>query len=60
MNEFTLDELNLLLSVFEKAGVTTESGPEGEMLQRLQAAQENRQELDSMEFDDCLGGACKL
>ena len=60
MNEFTLDELNLFLSVFEKAGITVESGAEGEMLQRLKAAQENRQELDSMEFDDCLGGACKL
>jgi hypothetical protein len=60
MNEFTLDELNLLLSVFEKAGITVESGTEGEMLQRLKTAQENRQELDSMEFDDCLGGACKL
>ncbi|MAY43047.1 MULTISPECIES: hypothetical protein [unclassified Neptuniibacter] len=60
MNEFTLDELNLLLSVFEKAGITVENGAEGEMLQRVKAAQENRQELDSMEFDDCLGGACKL
>ena len=60
MNEFTLEELNLLLSVFEKAGVSASDSEEGEMLKRLQAAQENRQELDSMEFDDCLGGACKL
>jgi hypothetical protein len=30
------------------------------MLQRLKAAQETRQELESMDFDDCLGGACKL
>jgi len=60
MNEFTLEELNLLLSVFEKAGVSASDSEEGEMLKRLQAAQENRQELDSMEFDDCLGGACNL
>ncbi len=60
MNEFTLEELNLLLSVFEKAGVSASDSEEGEMLKRLQAAQENRQELESMEFDDCLGGACKL
>jgi hypothetical protein len=50
MNEFTLDELNLLVSVFEKAGITVENGAEGEMLQRVKAAQENRQELDSMEL----------
>ncbi|EAR62954.1 hypothetical protein [Neptuniibacter caesariensis] len=60
MNEFTLEELNLLLGVFEKAGVEESAGEEGEMLKRLKAAQENRQELESMEFDDCLGGACKL
>ncbi len=60
MNEFTLDELNLLLAVFAKAGVDENSGEEGEMLQRLQAAQATRQELEEMQFDDCLGGACKL
>lgn len=60
MNEFTLDELNLLLSVFAAAGVIEGQGEEGEMLQRLKAAQENRQELEDMQFDDCLGGACKL
>jgi hypothetical protein len=60
MNEFTLEELSLLLSVFEKAGVTANGEPEGEMLTRLKEAHDNRQELDDMEFDDCLGGACKL
>ncbi|WP_286236743.1 hypothetical protein [Neptuniibacter halophilus] len=60
MNEFTLDELNLLLAVFAKAGVEESAGEEGEMLQRLKAAQANRQELEEMQFDDCLGGACKL
>jgi len=60
MNEFTLDELNLLIAVFDKAGVDESVGAEGEMLQRLKEAQESRQEIESMEFDDCLGGACKL
>ncbi len=60
MNEFTLEELNLMVSVFEKAGIEENSSQEGEMLTRLKAAQENRQELEDMQFDDCLGGACKL
>lgn len=60
MNEFTLDELNLLLAVFEKAGVADTDGAEGEMLQRLKTAQADREELEGLEFDDCLGGACKL
>ncbi|MGH1431931.1 MAG: hypothetical protein ACRBB4_12535 [Neptuniibacter sp.] len=60
MNEFTLDELNLLLNVFEKAGVEENQSQEGEMLKRLKVAQESRQEIEDMQFDDCLGGACKL
>ncbi len=60
MNEFTLDELNLLIAVFDKAGITQDSTQEGEMLARLKAAQESRQEIEDMQFDDCLGGACKL
>lgn len=60
MNEFSLEELNILLSVFEKAGVDESSDSEGELLQRIKAAHEHRLELDSMAFDDCLGGACKL
>lgn len=60
MNEFTLDELNLLIAVFGKAGVEEGTSEEGEMLNRLKAAQANRQELEDMQFDDCLGGACKL
>jgi hypothetical protein len=60
MNEFTLEELNLMVSVFEKAGIEESSSQEGEMLTRLKAAQESRQELEDMQFDDCLGGACKL
>lgn len=60
MNEFTLEELALLLNVFEKAGVNEQDGSEGEMLQRLKEAHTAREELEGMQFDDCLGGACKL
>ena len=60
MNEFTLDELNLLIAVFDKAGIAQDSTQEGELLARLKDAQESRQEIEDMQFDDCLGGACKL
>lgn len=60
MNDFTLQELEALLSVFKKAGVQTDGSIEGELLTRLQEAHEMRAELESMDFDDCLGGACKL
>ncbi|WP_432471841.1 hypothetical protein [Amphritea sp. HPY] len=60
MNDFTLDELNVLVAVFEKAGIAEGNGSEGEMFSRIKSAQAERAELESMDFDDCLGGACKL
>ena len=60
MQELTLEELQTLIGVFHRAGVTPSDNAEGEMLQRLQRALEVRQEIESLEFDDCLGGACKL
>lgn len=60
MNDFTLDELAALLEVFAKAEVTEQQGVAGELLVRLKKAHEERSELESMDFDDCLGGACKL
>ncbi|MEH6575914.1 MAG: hypothetical protein V7731_02450 [Amphritea sp.] len=60
MNDLTLDELNILLAVFEKAGVAEDASQEGEMLGRFKKAQAERAELEDMDFDDCLGGACKL
>ncbi|MBY4676155.1 hypothetical protein [Marinobacterium arenosum] len=60
MNDFTLDELSALLGVFEKAGVAEPDGMAGDLLRRLKEAHGERQELESMDFDDCLGGACKL
>lgn len=60
MNDFTLQELEALLAVFAKAGVEESAGNEGEMLASIRQAHSERQELESMDFDDCLGGACKL
>lgn len=65
MNDFTLDELNILVAVFDKAGIaddgnTENSSAEAEMFSRIKAAQSERAELENMDFDDCLGGACKL
>lgn len=60
MNDFTLDELNTLVSVFEKAGISDDGSAEALMFSRIKTAQAERAELESMDFDDCLGGACKL
>lgn len=60
MNDLTLDELNTLMAVFEHAGVEEGAGAEGELLSRLRRSRDERAELESMDFDDCLGGACKL
>ncbi len=60
MNDFTLDELNTLIAVFEKAGISDDASAEALMFSRIKTAQAERAELESMDFDDCLGGACKL
>jgi hypothetical protein len=60
MNDFTLDELNILVAVFDKAGIADDGSAEAEMFSRIKAAQSERAELENMDFDDCLGGACKL
>lgn len=60
MKDLTLNELETLLAVFKKAGIEASVGDEGELLTRIEQAHAERQELESMDFDDCLGGACKL
>lgn len=62
MNDFSLQELNTLLGVFAKAGIQEQaaSPEELDLLVRLQHARAERDELENMDFDDCLGGACKL
>ncbi len=60
MNDLTLNELEILVAVFARAGVEENAGDEGELMARIKQAHAERQELESMDFDDCLGGACKL
>jgi len=60
MNDFTLDELNALVAVFERATVNEQDSVEADLFKRLKTAQAEREELEGMDFDDCLGGACKL
>jgi len=60
MKDLTLNELEALLAVFKKAGIEASESEEGELLTRIEQAHAERQELASMDFDDCLGGACKL
>ncbi len=59
MHELTLEELTALLNVFDRAG-DTQDAVEADLLSRLKTAHAERSELESMDFDDCLGGACKL
>jgi hypothetical protein len=60
MHELTLEQLSALLAVFERAGVQENSGTEGDLLAQIRTLHAEREELESMDFDDCLGGACKL
>ena len=60
MNDFTTDELGILVSVFERAGVAEDGSAEGSLLKVIKGAYSERMELESMDFDDCAGGACKL
>ncbi|WP_027858891.1 hypothetical protein [Marinobacterium jannaschii] len=59
MNDFTLEELTALVNVFERAQIADDA-VEADLFKRITAAHAERQELESMDFDDCLGGACKL
>lgn len=60
MNDLTLAELATLMAVFERAAVREQDKDEQEMFERIKLAHAERLELESMDFDDCLGGACKL
>ena len=66
MNDLTLSELATLMAVFDRAGRSDKAIPadqdkaEKEMLSRITQAHTEREELENMDFDDCLGGACKL
>jgi hypothetical protein len=59
MHELTLEELTALLNVFDRAGAGQDA-IEADLLSRIKAQHAEKEELASMDFDDCLGGACKL
>lgn len=59
MNDLTLAELNTLLAVFSRAGEITDPDEQA-LLERIRQSQIEKEELENMDFDDCLGGACKL
>jgi hypothetical protein len=58
MNDLTLNELNTLVAVFERASEL--NSEEQSLFDRIKSAQSEREELENMDFDDCVGGACKL
>lgn len=59
MHELTLEELTALLNVFARAGAYQDA-IEADLLSRIKTQHAEKEELASMDFDDCLGGACKL
>jgi len=60
VNDFNLEELELLNSVFERAAIGADETSAQALHQRVTQALEQRRELESLDFDDCLGGGCKL
>lgn len=60
MNDLTTAELAVLLEVFDRAGVIADTSVEGRLREQVEQLHSDRLELESMDFDDCAGGACKL
>ena len=59
MNDLTLDELRMLESMITDTSDLFKPG-EGALFMRIVKAIGEREELESMDFNDCEGGACKL
>lgn len=60
VNDFNLEELELLNKVFDRAAIGVDETAAKALQQRIFEALEQRRELESLDFDDCLGGGCKL
>lgn len=58
MNDLTLDDMKALLAVFNRAGALNDV--EQALFDDIKQKHDEREEVESMEFDDCVGGACKL
>ncbi len=58
MNDFTVQELKVLVDVFARATVTADEPLALELKDRVAQALSEREELESLDFEDCL--SCKL
>ncbi|MEH6444666.1 MAG: hypothetical protein V7784_12295 [Oceanospirillaceae bacterium] len=58
MNDFTLDELKTLADVFNRAAINSSELLADDLQKRIASALEQREELESLDFEDCL--SCKL
>lgn len=58
MNDFTLEELNVLVDIFARANVKSSEILAIELQNRVTTAQAEREELENLDFEDCL--SCKL
>jgi hypothetical protein len=58
MNDFTLDELKALADVFNRAAINSNESLANDLHKRIADALEQREELESLDFEDCL--SCKL
>ena len=58
MNDFTLEELSTLVDVFARASIQADEAVASQLQQRLKNALSERQELEDLDFEDCL--SCKL
>mgnify|MGYP000471712940 CR=1 FL=1 len=58
MNDFTAQELEVLVDLFKRANISSEETLATELQQRFNTALGERQELEDLDFEDCL--SCKL
>jgi hypothetical protein len=58
MNDFTAQELEVLVDLFKRANINSEEALAVELQQRFNTALGERLELEDLDFEDCL--SCKL
>lgn len=61
MLDFDKDELKILVSVFKgDASSLGDAASKAELLDRIESELAEREEMESMDFNECGDGACKL
>ncbi len=58
MDNLTLEELYVIKKIFESSDNTIRGF--SELYGQVESLIEVKEELSTMDFDDCTGGACKL